>query len=267
MESTLEESIAALQVPPGSVACVWLGQAGYLFKSPEGVIVMVDPYLSDYAQTMWFMERVIPPTIDATVLMPDLLLASHWHEDHLDAPIIKQWAKRDPGLLIGPGLCAIRALAWRWPEDRVVELNRGETFRHKDVEITATFARHDTPHVPAPDAVGFLLEIGGVRIWNVGDTEYDAHLREMKHEHIDVALIPINGVGGNLTAIEAAFLLWQVGPKIAIPNHYNMWSAETFGPGATLDPREFVEMFRKLGATGETRILTVGEIVHFRAKA
>lgn len=262
---SLEQQIQDLQVAPGTVACVWLGQASYLFKSPQGVIVMLDPYLSDYAEETWGLKRVIPPPIEPALLHPEMLLISHWHEDHMDVPSIKQWIKPegDSGLFVGPPICTTRAIAWGWPDDRVVEFQLGESYQHMDVQVTATFARHDTPEAPAPDAIGFLLDIGGVRIWNVGDTEYDAHLRPMRHERIDVALIPINGVGGNLTAQEAAFLLWQVGPKVAVPNHYNMWAPESFGPAATLDPQTFIAMADRLGATFETQVLTVGEIVTF----
>jgi L-ascorbate 6-phosphate lactonase len=259
----LEQQIRELAVAPGTVACVWLGQAGYLFKSPEGVVVMIDPYLSDWAEEQWGMPRAIPPAIDPAVLRPDMLLISHWHEDHLDAPVVKQWAKQDPGLFVGPPICTVRAIAWGWPDDRVVEFDLGESYQHLDVQVTATFARHETPTAPAPDAIGFLLDIGGVRIWNVADTEYDARLRPMRDEQIDVALIPINGVGGNLTAAEAAFLLWQVQPKVAVPNHYNMWEPAYFGTGATLDPQEFIAMAERLGATYETRVLEVGEIGTF----
>jgi L-ascorbate metabolism protein UlaG (beta-lactamase superfamily) len=244
---SLEDQIRELDVAPGTVACVWLGQASYLFKSPEGVIVMLDPYLSDYAEEQWGLKRAFPAPIDPAVLHPEVLLITHWHEDHMDVPSIKKWIKPltgDTGLFIGPPICTTRA-----------------SYQHMDVRVTATFARHDTPEAPAPDAIGFLLDIGGVRIWNVGDTEYDAHLRPMREEQIDVALIPINGVGGNLNANEAAFLLWHVQPKIAVPNHYNLWAPESFGPGATLDPQAFISMASRLGATFETHILTVGEIV------
>lgn len=260
---SLEARIKELHVAPGTVACVWLGQAGYIFKSPEDVVVVVDPYLSDYAEQQWGVKRVIPAPIDPDLLRPDMLLASHWHEDHLDAPIVKQWARQDPGLFLGPPLCTVRAIAWGWPDDRVVELSLGESYQHLDVEITATFARHETPTVPAPDAVGFLLAIGGVRIWDVADTEYDARLRPMKDEHIDVALVPINGVGGNLDVNEAAFLMWEVNPTIAVPMHYNMWHPDGFGPGATLDPRVFAATAQRFGARFETRILQVGDIATF----
>ena len=120
MTASLEEQISTLPVPPGSAALVWLGQASFLLKSPEGVIVMIDPYLTDWAETQWGMKRVIPAPIDPDVLQPDLLLISHWHEDHLDAPLIKQWAAAGPsGDFVGPLTCTARATAWGWPATQV----------------------------------------------------------------------------------------------------------------------------------------------------
>ena len=63
MTDSLEQRILDLTVAPGTVACVWLGQAGYLFKTPAGAVVILDPYLSDYAEAQWNMPRAIPPAI------------------------------------------------------------------------------------------------------------------------------------------------------------------------------------------------------------
>lgn len=262
MTESLETRIRECVVAPGTVACVWLGQAGYLLKSPAGVVVMIDPYLSDYAEAQWGMRRVLPPPIDPAKLQPDLLLCSHWHEDHLDMPLIKQWAALNPGVFGGSVACVPRAQAWGWPAHKTVLLDTGMSYSIEDVHVTAHFARHETPDAPATDAVSFLLTIDGLTIWAVCDTEYDARLRAMAGYDIDVAFVPINGVGGNLTDKEAALLLSYVKPRLAIPNHYNMWAPETFGPNATLDPRVFVETYALLGG-GATRILEVGEIVTF----
>jgi len=261
--ATLEKLIRDLVVPAGAVACIWLGQAGYLLKSPDGVIVMIDPYLSDWAEQQWGLRRIIDPPIDPEHLQPDLLLISHWHEDHLDAPVIKLWSKLATGIFAGPETCTVRAHAWGWPTGQVVDLPRGQLMTHQDVTVTATFARHDTPFAPAGDEVGFLLDINGLRIWYVGDTEYDARLRPMKEESIDVALIPINGVGGNLNADEAALLISVVKPRVVVPMHYNMWAPEDFGPDATLNPRQFAGTHAKLEGTAEVKVLAVGEIVTF----
>ena len=262
MPGALESRFQELQVAPGTVACVWLGAAGYLLKSPGGLIVAIDPYLSDYAEDQWGLNRVIPPAIDPATLQPGLLLTSHWHEDHLDAPLVKKWAKLSPGMFAGPGTCAVRAGAWGWPAEKIARLELGASLGVQDVSVTAHFARHEEADAPAPEAVSFLLTIDGVKIWAICDTEYDARLRPMANEAIDAALTPINGVGGNWTDREAALMLSYVNPKLAIPNHYNMWEPAGFGPGATLDPHAFVKAYKAFGG-GETRILDAGEIVTF----
>ena len=262
--ATLEERIQDLNVAPGSVALVWLGQAGYLLKTSAGTIVMIDPYLSDWGETQWGLARAIPPAIDPATLQPDLLLISHWHEDHLDAPLVKQWANAGAtGIFAGPITCASRAPAWGWPAKQVIGIDSGQQRSFGEIEVRATFARHETPTAPAPDAVGYLLEIDGLKIWDVADTEYDARLRAMADEQIDIMIVPINGVGGNMSTHEAALLTWYVKPAVVIPMHYNMWAPEDFGPGATLDPLEFAATFSKLGDTSEVRILDVGEIARF----
>ena len=141
-------------------------------------------------------------------------------------------------------------------------MNRGAYFAIGDVQVSSEFARHEVEDAPAPDAVSFLFEIDGLTIWAVCDTEYDARLRAMSLHDIDVAFTPINGVGGNWTDREAALMLSYIKPKLAIPNHYNMWEPAGFGPGATLDPRAFVDAYEAFGG-GNTRILDVGEIVVF----
>ncbi|MCD6059370.1 MAG: Zn-dependent hydrolase of the beta-lactamase fold-like protein [Thermomicrobiales bacterium] len=177
---TLESQITALAVSPNAAACVWLGQGGYLFKSPRDVTVMVDAYLSDYAESFWGVTRAIPPVIDPERFAPDIFLTTHWHEDHLDAPTVRHYASQ-PGIIFGgPESCVARAQIWGWPEERTVRLARGESHQFGDVTVTATFARHEEEVAMTGDAVGFLLDVGGVRFWDVADSEYDARLRPLR---------------------------------------------------------------------------------------
>jgi L-ascorbate 6-phosphate lactonase len=263
--TSLEDQLSSLTVSSNSAACVWLGQGGYLFKSPQGVTVMVDAYLSDYAQAFWGVTRAIPPVIDPERFAPDVFLTTHWHEDHLDAPTVRHYA-RQPGVVFGgPESCVVRAHIWGWPRERTVGLDRGNCHRFGDVAVTATFARHDEEVAMTADAVGFLLDVGDVRFWDVADSEYDARLRPMRDEGIDVMLVPINGVGGNMNAHEAALLTWQVAPRIAVPMHYGMWPEEQYGTGATLDPATFRDTLSRLGSETAVQVLEPGEITLFRA--
>jgi L-ascorbate 6-phosphate lactonase len=263
--ASLENHISSLTVSPDTAACVWLGQGGYLFKSPQGVTVMVDAYLSDYAEAAWGVTRAIPPVIDPERFVPDVFLTTHWHEDHLDAPTVRHYARQPDVVFGGPESCVARAQIWGWPAKRTVGLDRGSSRQFEDVTVTATFARHEEEIAMTGDAVGFLLDVGGVRFWDVADSEYDARLRPMREEGIDVMLVPINGVGGNMNAHEAALLVWQVAPRIAVPMHYGMWPEEQYGTGATLDPATFRNTLARLGSEAVVRVLEPGEITIFRA--
>src|SRR5688500_13347966 len=172
--------------------------------------MMVDAYLSDCAEAAWGVTRAIPPVIDPERFVPDVFLATHWHEDHLDAPTVRRYAQEPNVVFGGPESCVVRAQIWGWPAERTVTLERGERHPCGDSTVTATLARHHDELTLTGDAAGFLLEIGGVRFWNVADSEYDARLRPMREAEIAVMLVPINGVGGNMNAHEAALLTWQV---------------------------------------------------------
>ena len=260
---SLEATIANLEVASHSAACVWLGQGGYLFKSPAGVTVMADAYLSDCAEAAWGVQRAIPPVIDPQAFTPDVFLSTHWHEDHLDTPIVRHYARQPEVIFGGPASCVVRAEIWGWPAARTVTLNQGDRHRFGDIEVTATFARHEEEIAMTADAVGFLFDIAGVRIWLVADSEYDARLLPLRHERIDVMLVPINGVGGNMNAHEAALLTWQVAPRIAIPMHYGMWPDAQYGAEATLDPALFRETLTKLGSGTEVQVLEPGMVTVF----
>ena len=262
--NSLESQVTDLTVSPNTAACVWLGQGGYLFKSPQGVTVMVDAYLSDYAEAMWGVTRTFPPVIDPERFTPDVFLTTHWHEDHLDTPTVRRYAREPDILFGGPESCVVRAQIWGWPAERTVRLDRDDSHQFGDITVMATFARHEEEIAMTGDAVGFLLDIGGVRFWNVADSEYDARLRPMRDARIDVMLVPINGVGGNMNAHEAALLTWQVAPRIAVPMHYGMWPEEQYGAGATLDPQTFGDTLTRLGSETIVQTLEPGEIALFQ---
>src|SRR5829696_7165886 len=178
--TSLESQVSSLTVSPGTAACVWLGQGGYLFKSAQGVTVMVDAYLSDYAEAMWGVTRAIPPVIDPERFTPDVFLTTHWHEDHLDAPTVRHYARQPDVVFGGPESCVARAQIWGRPAERTVGLDRGNSYRFGDVAATATFARLGEGVARTCDAVVVRLDVGGVRCWDVADSEYNAHLRPMR---------------------------------------------------------------------------------------
>src|SRR2546421_10599523 len=83
--------------------------------------------------------------------------------------------------------------------------------------------------------LGYILEIGGVRIYHAGDTViYEGLVERLRELEIDIAFLPINGrnyfreqrdIVGNMDEREAADLASAAGVKLLVPIHYEMFAA------------------------------------------
>ncbi|OIM97274.1 hydrolase [Polynucleobacter sp. QLW-P1DATA-2] len=208
---------------------LWFGQAGFRIKSPEGKMILIDPWITGGPKT--------PPQYknDLAAIGPiDLLLVTHAHVDHLgDAPAV---AKANNIKLYGPAdmvtplttLGIIPAeLGWRFNKTGSVTPLPG-------IKVTAVQAEHSSLLVwknpatdkleshPAGEPVGYIIELeNGFKIWHMGDTGLFSDMKFIsEHYKPDLVLIPI---GGNFTMApeDAAYALktW-VKPKMVIPMHY-----------------------------------------------
>ncbi|MBI2561332.1 MAG: MBL fold metallo-hydrolase, partial [candidate division NC10 bacterium] len=97
-------------------------------------------------------------------------------------------------------------------------------------------------HPKADGKVGFILGIGGTRIYHAGDTDEIPEMTRAKG--VDVALLPVSGTYV-MTAREAATACNAIQPKLAIPMHY----------GAIVGSAADAEAFRK-GVKCRVEILT-----------
>lgn len=104
--------------------------------------------------------------------------------------------------------------------------------------------------VPGGLACGFLINIGGEKIYYAGDTALTTDMQLLKPAGIDVAILPIGDVFtmGPGDAIRAAEM---TGAKLVIPMHYN-----TF-PVIRQDPNDFAEKLKSIGV--ECAVLAPGE--------
>jgi len=106
--------------------------------------------------------------------------------------------------------------------------------------------------------LGYVVEFGGAFIYHSGDTVlYDGMREWLRRWPIDVALLPINGraperrVAGNLWGREAAQLGKDIGARLVIPCHYEMFEFNT------AIPDEFVAECQRLDQP--YRVLRAGE--------
>src|SRR5829696_8647958 len=134
---TLAQTIAETQVADGSVMAWWLGGTGFVFKTAAGTQIYVDPYFTNCVATIFGVERAFPPPISAEEARPDLLIATHWHEDHLDPEGLPIVARHSQTQFVGSPSYVPRLLGWGVPRNRVTAIKTGATQTFRDVQITA----------------------------------------------------------------------------------------------------------------------------------
>ena len=260
MES-LAKKIQAARVEPGSIAIIWLGQAGFVFKTPTNKIIFTDPYLTDYVQRVLpeyglGFKRVMPKLIEADEVNADYVVSTHSHQDHLDADGLPVLLKNPRIYFIGSPDCRVYYEEAGIPQDRFTIAHKGETLALDDFSLTGVAADHGKL---APDALGYIFNFGGIKIWQVGDTAYRLDIwQEIFEAGVDVILPPINGAFGNLNGVEAARLAQAAHAKIAIPCHFWMFAAH-FG-----SPAEFLDACKEHAPDVTPLLMTQGEMFVYK---
>ncbi len=227
----------------------WLLQAGFRLRGPSATVV-VDAYLSDRCAAVYGLQRRSAPPVAAEDLGADIVLVSHWHEDHLDLATVLTALDRGATVLAPPS-CIDRIQGAGGPTNRLRAIRAGETDRLDGVEITAVPARHAVPGYLTEDAVGYVVELGGLRIYHSGDTDYDRSLVSAGDRPLDLVLVCVNGTGGNMNAAEAAVLVHQLAPRTAMPMHVGLWTDAGYGAGAATAVDDFAHLCGRL-APGTT---------------
>ena len=122
---TEEPRPARPRVPDGETRVTWIGHATFLIQL-GGLNVLTDPVFSERATPISWLgpRRLLPPSLGIDELPPiDVVLLSHSHYDHLDAPSVDRLRDR-----FGDGLRWVTPLGYReWFAGRhirgVVELD------------------------------------------------------------------------------------------------------------------------------------------------
>ena len=230
----LADRIAATRPKSGEVALFYLAQAGFYFKTAAGKTVCVDPYLGDCCERLFHFKRRIPAPMALDELETDVLVATHSHNDHLD-PDLLDCVKRHPQTrLIGSPDCRPVYRAAGIADDRVTILAAGESAALDGDRYRAVYADHGEL---APDAVGFLMTLDGITVYDTGDTGYcpDKILASLGDVAIDILIVPINPAYGNPGHENAVRLAARIRPRVVIGSHFGMFVEHGGDPGAFLE--------------------------------
>jgi len=240
-------------VPAGGVRLYWLGQAGFAFLTSAGRRIFLDPYLSDACERLHGFKRLSLPAIAASEVETDWVILTHEHTDHLDPDAIPEIARRNPACrFAGPISCetGLEQAGVSLARRLVLEPNR----RHDlgDLVVHTVHADHGDL---SPSALALVLDFGGVRIMATGDSSWRPKLFKPLYDlKPDVVLLAINGVFGNMNHVDAAMLVAEVKPRLAIPCHF--WTLAEQGAG---DPAGFVNACARLCPEVRAMLLRPGE--------
>jgi L-ascorbate 6-phosphate lactonase len=251
MASTLANAIESDKVPQGCLAIYWLAQAGFVLKSPSGKIVYIDPYFSDVVERLFGFKRMMACPLSAEEVTADLLICTHEHLDHMDTDALPTVAKNSKVRFAGPIECVKEFERMGIASDRCLLLEEGQEFRLDGIRVEVVFADHGDL---APDAVGVVVEMDGVKVYHTGDTAYrPTEFEPVVKMRPHIVMPCINGRYGNLNAHEAALLTQAINPQLAIASHFWMF-VEHDG-----DPSGFIENCGKLAPGVQTLVMKPGE--------
>lgn len=249
--------IRASDCRDGSFRLWWLGQSGFLLQW-HGVHVLLDPYLSDsltkkYSQSdkphVRMTELVIDP---ARLSFADIAASTHNHTDHLDAETLCPILDLNPNLklIIAEANRAFVADRLKIDRARPLGVDDGTSVEIAGIRFSGVASAHETVDHDGQGCasyLGYILQFGGWTLYHSGDTvRYQGMAEKLRPFKIDVALLPINGraaerrVPGNLFGREAARLAHDIGARLVIPCHYEMFEFNT------ASPHEFSDECRRL---------------------
>lgn len=173
----------------------------------------------------------------------DIILITHDHYDHFDPDSIRKIRKE--GTVIAAPSGMKQELQKAAGDCALVLMAPGDEQIISGIQIQAVpaYNRLKPFHPKRNGWIGYNVLMDGVRYYVAGDTDA---VRELSSVECDVAMVPIGGTY-TMTAKEAAKLINEIRPQVAIPTHY----------GSIVGKPEDGDVFRKYvdpEITVETRL-------------
>jgi L-ascorbate metabolism protein UlaG (beta-lactamase superfamily) len=171
----------------------WLGHDCFRIDGPP--TIYIDPYK--------LPEEGLPKA--------DLILITHDHFDHLSLPDLEKIRAKETVIV------TVAAAAAKLKGNvKVVKPGDKLTVLNVPLEVVPAYNIGKKYHPKEAGYVGYILTVGGQRIYHAGDTDV---IPEMKDFRVDIALLPISGTYV-MTAAEAIEAVKSINPEVVIPMHY-----------------------------------------------
>ena len=169
---------------------VWIGHATWALRL-GGKLIVIDPIWSPSIGGV--RSRLVPPGVALADMPPiDIVMVTHDHRDHMDAPTIAK-------LPAAATYIVPLGNRPRIPHGTVIELDWWQSVTLGSLEITLVPARHWSMRMPwnrnATLWGGFVIRSPEGVAYHSGDTAWGDHFAEIadKVPAIDWAMLPIGG--------------------------------------------------------------------------
>ena len=197
----------------------FLGQSGYIIKTNTSSIV-IDPYLSDSVNRVANRPRTLPIPIKPENLKADAIICTHNHLDHLDPDTVEKVNRNIPFITTFEGKEVLDKLGF----SKVRAIKVGDLVNVGNISVKAVYANHTV------EAFGLIVKADNMTLYFSGDTLFDEKLFQIKNENPDMTFICINGRLGNMNVEEALITAKEIGAKVNVPNHYDMFESNSEDP-------------------------------------
>ena len=158
-----------------------------------------------------------PFKIDENYNDADIIFITHDHYDHYSESDIDKVIKDDT-VIVAPEELLTKLLKKGYKKDYIVTVDPEETDMVKGIrfETVPAYNINKQFHPKENGWVGYIIEFDGIRYYIAGDTDIT---EENKNVKCDVAFVPVGGTY-TMDFKEAANLINEMKPKIAVPIHY-----------------------------------------------
>jgi L-ascorbate metabolism protein UlaG (beta-lactamase superfamily) len=182
----------------------YLGHSCFALEA-GGVTLLTDPFLTG--------NPLAAKSADA--VRADYILVTHAHGDHLgDAVAI---ARRCGATVVTTVELAEQIFG---PQGVTAAAgNLGGTLAFPFGTVKFLPAAHSCG-LPGGIACGFLITLGGKKVYFAGDTALLSEMAFLREEHVDAALLPIGGTF-TMDPDDALRAVELIAPRLAVPMHFN----------------------------------------------
>ncbi len=147
----------------------------------------------------------------------DVIFITHDHYDHYSEEDIGKIVKEDTVIVIPEDL-RTKVLKKGWKEENIITVIPNKSYTVKNIEFQTVPAYNINKqfHPKENNWVGYLVNMEGITYYISGDTDIT---KENKKVKCDVAFVPVGGTY-TMDYKEAAELINEIKPKVAVPTHY-----------------------------------------------